>query len=303
MQTQNPHSSSSPIKGIILAGGRGTRLYPLTAIVSKQLQPVYNKPMVYYPLTTMLLAGVKEILLISTPQDLPRFRELLGTGTQWGIRLDYAEQAEPRGIAEALIIAETFLGESGAFLMLGDNLIYGHLDFLRETVRTTTTDATIFGYQVSDPTRYGVVDFDAQTGKAISIEEKPKRPKSPWAVPGMYVYPPGVSEKAKALVPSARGELEITDLNRLYLADGHLQVKTLGRGYAWFDTGTPQSLLDAAEFVHAIEERQGLIIGCPEEAALRMGYLSKTRFTQTVEALPACPYRDYLARLAETFSG
>lgn len=283
-------------KGILLAGGRGTRLYPMTAIVSKQLQPVYNKPMVYYSLTTLIVAGMQEILVISTPEDLPHFRTLLGDGSQLGLRFEYAEQAEPKGIAQALTIGADFIGDDGVMLMLGDNLIYGRLDFLREAVKATWIGATIFAHHVSDPERFGVVGFEG--AKAVSLEEKPQNPTSNWAVPGMYVYAPGVVDRARALQPSARGELEITDLNRGYLAEGLLRVQKMGRGIAWFDTGTPDALLDASQFVQAIETRQGLIIGCPEEAAYRMGRCDLEAFEGAVSRLPPSPYRDYVARIA-----
>lgn len=283
-------------KGILLAGGRGNRLYPMTAIVSKQLQPVYNKPMIYYSLTTLIVAGMHEILLISTPEDLPHFQALLGDGQRLGVGIQYAAQAEPKGIAQALTIGAEFIADEGAMLMLGDNLIYGRLDFLRRAVLDTTDGATIFAHHVADPERFGVVTFS--DGRATSLEEKPVNPRSSWAVPGMYVYGPGVVARARALKPSARGELEITDLNRTYLADGTLRVTKMGRGIAWFDTGTPDALLDASHFVQAIETRQGLIIGCPEEAAYRMGRCDLDAFEAAIQRLPPCPYRSYVARIA-----
>lgn len=286
------------MKGILLAGGRGTRLYPMTAVASKQLLPVYNKPMIYYPLTTLMLAGIREILLISTPEDVPRFTDLLGDGRQWGIRLEYVEQAQPRGIAEALLLGASFVGNDRVTLMLGDNLIYGEFHFLRDAVRETHAGACIFGYQVANPRDYGVVDFD-ETGLAVSLEEKPERPRSNWAVPGIYVYGPGVAREAARLKPSGRGELEITDLNRRYLEAGSLRAVPLGRGIAWFDTGTPEGLLDAASFVHAIETRQGLVIGSPEEAALRMGYLDTAGVESHIADMPSSPYRDYVRRIAQ----
>jgi glucose-1-phosphate thymidylyltransferase len=288
--------STESFKGILLAGGRGTRLYPLTAIVSKQLQPIYNKPMIYYPLTTLMLAGVREILVISSPEDVPRFRELMGDGSRWGVRLAYAVQKEPRGIAEALIIGREFIGGSSTFLMLGDNLIYGRLDFLRNVLATNGKDATIFAYEVDNPSAYGVVEFDDAL-KATSLEEKPKTPRSKYAVPGLYVYGPGVGARAEKLRPSSRGELEITDLNRAYLEEGRLKVMPMGRGIAWLDTGTPENLLQASTFVHTLESRQGLIIGCPEEVALGMGFISARELESTIGTLPASPYRSYLERI------
>lgn len=287
------------LKGILLAGGKGTRLYPMTAIASKQLQPVFNKPMIYYPLTTMVMAGVREVLLISGPDQLPFFKQLLGDGSQYGIEIEYAAQAEPRGIAEALIIGDEFAGNDPIFLMLGDNLIYGNLDVVRRARdRMGEDEATVFAYMVSNPSDYGVVEFDAH-GKAVSLEEKPKAPKSNWAVPGMYLYAPGAAARAKRQKPSARGELEITDLNRMYLQEGKLRVSRLGRGMAWFDTGTPSSLLDASSFVHAIESRQGLYVGCPEEAAVRVGFLGAQGLRKAIERLPSSPYREYIERLEE----
>jgi len=288
---------SSSIRGILLAGGRGTRLYPLTEVASKQLQPIYNKPMIYYPLTTLLLAGVREVLIISSPEDTPRFRSLLGDGSQWGIVLEYAVQDEPRGIAEALIIGEQFLGDATAMLMLGDNLIYGRLDFLRTAIAQNGDGATIFGYEVADPTSYGVVEFDKQ-GQVLSLEEKPTQPKSHWAVPGIYVYGPGVAARARAVEPSPRGELEITDLNKAYLAAGQLRALPMGRGIAWLDTGTPENLLEASQFVHTLESRQGLYVGCPEEAAFRAGFLDTDGLQKTAERCPkSSTYRAYLERL------
>jgi glucose-1-phosphate thymidylyltransferase len=282
----------------LLAGGRGTRLYPLTATVSKQLVAVFNKPMVYYPLTTMMLAGIREILVISTPDDLDRFRGLLGSGADWGIRIEYAEQAEANGIAEAVLIGEDFVEDNPMMLMLGDNVIYGRLDFLRSAVDQPGDHATVFAYQVEDPSQYGVVEFD-DDGSVLSLEEKPEHPKSRWAVPGIYLYPPGVADVARTIEPSPRGELEITDLNRRFLDMGRLHARRMGRGIAWFDTGTSRELLEAANFMEALERRQGLIIGSPEEAAYRMGYIDLAHFTAAIDQLPACQYRDYLARVAE----
>ncbi len=285
-------------KGILLAGGRGTRLYPLTAITSKQLVAIYNKPMIYYSLTTLMLAGIREILVISTPEDLPRFEALLGTGEQWGMSLEYAVQDQPRGIAEALVIGADFSGADPSMLMLGDNLFYGRFDFLRLAMEGHGDHATVFAYQVGNPSEYGVVEFGSD-GHAVSLEEKPEAPRSRWAVPGIYLYPPGVGERVKAQQPSARGELEITDLNRAFLNEGRLKVQPLGRGIAWFDTGTPRSLLEASNFIEAVEQRQGLIIGSPEEVAYRMGFIDLAGFNHTVSRLPGSSYREYLERVPD----
>jgi glucose-1-phosphate thymidylyltransferase len=287
-----------PYKGIVLAGGRGTRLFPLTAIVSKQLQPIYDKPMVYYPLTTLMLAGIRDILVISTPEDLPRFQSLLGDGERWGVSLSYAEQAEPKGIAQALLIAEAFLDGSPSVLLLGDNLIFGDLAFLRVGIERNGDGATVFAYQVGDPRAYGVVEFD-EGFRVLSLEEKPENPRSSWAVPGLYVYGADAPARTAALTPSARGELEITDLNRSYLASGDLKAGPMGRGIAWLDTGTPESLLDAANFVAAIQRRQGLVIGSPEEAAWRSGYIDLDGFQDAVSALPRSSYRETLQRVID----
>jgi glucose-1-phosphate thymidylyltransferase len=288
------------VKGILLAGGRGTRLYPLTAIVSKQLQPIYNKPMIYYPLTTLIVAGIREVLLITTPEDAPRFQALLGDGSRWGIEIAYVEQAEPRGIAEALLLGAAFVGDASVVLMLGDNLFYGRLDFLREAIASNGEGASIFAYKVADPGAYGVVEFDAQH-RVLSLEEKPAAPRSSFAVPGVYIYGPGVAARAATLRPSARGELEITDLNRIYLQEGKLRARAMGRGIAWLDTGTHDALLQASQFVHALETRQGLVIGCPEEAATRMGFLSAEGLRRCLQGMPAGPYRAYLEGVAEEF--
>ncbi len=283
--------------GILLAGGKGTRLYPMTSIVSKQLQPIYDKPMIFYSLTTLMVAGVREILLISTPDDIPRFQELLGDGTRWGIELTYAVQDEPRGIADAFRVGADFCaGREKTMLMLGDNLIYGRLDFLRTAVSSNSDGATIFAYQVANPSEYGVVEFDRDY-RVLSLEEKPAKPKSSWAVPGIYVYGSDVVERAKALKPSARGELEITDLNREYLHEGKLKAQPMGRGIAWLDTGTPENLLNASNFVHAIESRQGLIVGSPEEVAFRMGFIDEAGLERAIETLPNSPYRKYVEGL------
>ncbi|HTX21449.1 MAG TPA: glucose-1-phosphate thymidylyltransferase RfbA [Candidatus Aquilonibacter sp.] len=282
------------MKGIILAGGAGSRLYPLTLVASKQLQPVYDKPMVYYPLTTLIEGGIRELCLISTPQDLPRFRQMLGDGSRFGVTIDYREQAKPAGIAQAFLIAESFVGGDGVTLVLGDNIFYGDDSFHR-AFREFKSGATIFGYHVHDPERYGVVEFDAD-GHAISIEEKPKLPKSNYAVPGLYIYDNEVVGITKNLKPSARGELEITDVNVAYLRRKELRVQRLARGFAWLDAGTSSSLHDASAYVQTIETRQGIKIGCPEEAAFRHGFLSLARLEEQVGQMPNCEYRNYLER-------
>ncbi|MBW8780832.1 MAG: glucose-1-phosphate thymidylyltransferase RfbA [Verrucomicrobia bacterium] len=286
-------------KGILLAGGSGTRLYPLTLAVSKQLMPVYDKPMIYYPLSVLMLAGIREILVISTPLDLPLFRRLLGDGTQFGLRLSYAEQPSPDGLAQAFTIAGDcgFLDQQPAALVLGDNLFYGH-DFASsvQAANAQTDGATIFGYHVAEPSAYGVVEF-APDGRVLSLEEKPARPKSNYAIPGLYFYDAEVVALARSLKPSARGELEITDLNRLYLERGKLRVELLGRGTAWLDTGTHDSLLDAAQFVQVIENRQGLKIACLEEIAFRQGWIDRAGLNAQIERLGKSSYGAYLARL------
>ena len=280
------------MKGIILAGGVGSRLYPLTLVASKQLQPVYDKPMVYYPLTTLMASGVREFCLISTPHDLPRFKQLLGDGKAWGISIEYREQAKPGGIAQAFLIAESFIGKGDVTLILGDNIFFGGDAFPR-AYEQFKGGATIFGYYVRDPERYGVVTFDAQ-GRAVSIEEKPSAPRSNYAVPGVYIYDNEVINIAKNLKPSLRGELEITDVNVEYLRRGQLKVVRLSRGFAWLDAGTSTSLHDASAYVQTIEKRQGIKIGCPEEAALRRDFLSAKEFEALLARMPNCEYRDYL---------
>lgn len=282
-------------KGILLAGGAGNRLYPLTLIASKQLQPVYDKPMVYYPLATLMMAGIDNILIISTPHDTPRFEALLGTGSRWGIRLSYKVQPEPKGIAQAFLVGEEFIGKEPVCLILGDNIFYGKIG-LDKIAGEFAGGATIFGYNVHDPERYGVVEFDAG-GNAISIEEKPSHPKSSYAVPGLYLYDGRVVEIAKAIRPSDRGELEITDVNLEYLHRGELRVEKLGRGIAWLDTGTHQSLLEASHFIGTLEARQGLKIACLEEIALRMGYIDCRGMEAVIAATPKSSYRDYLTRI------
>jgi len=284
-------------KAILLAGGAGTRLFPLTKIVCKQLLPIYDKPMICYPLSTLMLGGLREVLIITTPKDLPMLRDYLGDGTHLGIRIEYAEQPKPEGIAQAFLISAKFLGASGASLILGDNIFYGKLDFYRDAL-AIERGACIFGYQVRDPQRYGVVEFDA-AGKAISLEEKPKQPKSQYAVPGLYVYDERVVDLCRSLHPSARGELEITDLNLLYLKEKQLHVKLLSRGMAWLDTGTQTSLLEAGNYIATIEHRQGLKIACLEEVALRTGFINQSQLSKIIDRLPKGEYRDYLQMVCD----
>lgn len=291
------------LKGIILAGGSGTRLYPLTLAISKQLLPVYDKPMIYYPLTTLMLAGIRDILVISTPRDTPIFESALGDGRQWGVKLSYAVQQEPRGIAEAFVVGADFIGESTCALILGDNIFFGHAmpDYLLRAAKRDN-GATVFAYRVSDPERYGVVEFD-QRQRAVSLEEKPRTPRSDWAVTGIYFYDQSVVERAKKLKPSPRGELEITDLNRGYLEEGQLHVEMMGRGFAWLDTGTHDSLHEASTFIKVIETRQGLKIACPEEIAFHAGYIGAADVEAQARKLGKTEYAQYLldlVRHAET---
>jgi len=284
-------------RGIILAGGSGTRLYPVTQVVSKQLLPIYDKPMVYYPLSTLMLAGIRDILIISTPQDTPRFQELLGDGSKWGLNLSYAVQPSPDGLAQAFIIGKDFIGEAASVLILGDNIFYGHdLSAMLQRANARDEGATVFAYPVNDPERYGVAEFDA-AGRVVSLEEKPAKPKSRYAVTGIYFYDNSVCELAASLKPSLRGELEITDLNRLYLERGQLTCENMGRGMAWLDTGTHESLLDASQYIETIERRQGLKIACPEEIAYRQGWIDGAAIKQLAKPMLKNAYGQYLLRL------
>ena len=287
----------SVTKGIILAGGTGSRLYPLTKVASKQLMPIYDKPMIYYPLSTIMMAGIREVLIISTPHDLPRFIDLLGNGSELGIKISYTAQEHPEGIAQAFILGREFIDQQPVCLILGDNIFYGKYLFL-ESIRNFSSGALIYGYYVKDPERYGVIEFD-RTGRAISLEEKPKQPKSNFAVPGLYVYDHQVADLAAAMQPSARGELEITDLNRIYLERAQLKVRKIGRGVAWLDTGTHQSLLEASHFIGTLEQRQGLKFGCLEEVAWRMDFIDQDNLKNTLQKMPDSPYRDYLKEILQ----
>jgi len=293
------NTTTNTRKGIILAGGSGTRLYPVTQAVSKQLMPVYDKPMVYYPLTTLMLAGIRDVLLISTPQDTPRFAELLGDGSQWGMRIEYAVQPSPDGLAQAFIIGRDFVGGGPSALVLGDNIYYGHdLVKILQSAHERTTGASVFAYHVHDPERYGVVAFDAQQ-RAISIEEKPKQPKSNYAVTGLYFYDEQVCDIAASIKPSSRGELEITDVNQRYLEQGQLHVEMMGRGYAWLDTGTHDSLHEAAGFIATLQKRQGLMVACPEEIALAQGWIGAADVERLAAPLAKTGYGQYLLRLVK----
>ncbi len=287
------------MKGIILAGGHGTRLYPLTVYTSKQLLPVYEKPMIYYPLSTLMLGGIREIAIISTPRDIPQYEALLGTGEKWGLKLKYYKQDKPRGLSDAFIVCKDFIGDDSVSLILGDNIFYGNMR-LEEVYSGFNSGALIFGYPVNDPERYGIIEF-GDNGEILGIEEKPETPKSRYAIPGLYLYDNRAIEFAENLVPSSRGELEITDLNRRYLERGELEVQILGRGIAWLDTGTAESLQEASSFIQSIEKRQSYKIGCPEEISLRMGFIDLIQLKALVDELPSCEYRDYLVDFCDDY--
>ncbi len=289
----------SKTKGIILAGGKGTRLYPLTQVFSKQLQPIYDKPMIYYPLSTLMLGGIRDILIISTPQDTPNYERLLGDGSQWGISLTYVAQQAPRGLPEAFIYGRDFIGSDQVCLILGDNLFYGKLDFFREGL-ANNNGGTIFAYPVKDPRAYGVAEFD-RNGNVLSLEEKPKKPKSKFAIPGLYVFDSRAPEIASELKPSARGELEIVDMHKFYLNENNLRAEKIGRGVAWLDTGSPENLLDAGAFIEAIEKRQGMKIACLEEISLAMNFVDLEKYLKTVEQMPNCGYKNYCLEVAEEY--
>jgi glucose-1-phosphate thymidylyltransferase len=286
-------------KGIILAGGKGTRLYPMTHVFSKQLQPVYDKPMIYYPLSTLMLGGIRDILIISTPQDTPNFSKLLGNGANWGINIEYVVQENPAGLPQAFVLGEDFIDGNQSCLILGDNLFYGTLNFLRNGI-AKNDGGTVFAYKVDKPEDYGVVEFD-KNNKVISIEEKPKIPKSNFAIPGLYIFDSNVADYAKSLQPSARGEYEITDLQKVYLNQGRLNVQQIGRGVAWLDTGTPEALIDAANFIQAIEKRQGLKIACLEEVALLMDFINLNEYENSINLLPNCDYKNYCLKILKEY--
>lgn len=294
------------MKGIILAGGSGTRLYPMTSVLSKQLQPIYDKPMIFYPLSILMLAGIKDILIISTERDTPHIENLLGDGSSYGIKLQYQVQTAPRGLAEAFILGEKFIGHENVALILGDNLFQGEINFFRDAVKAqedanTSFKARVFGYYVEDPRAYGVVEMERESGRVLSIEEKPQQPKSHYAIPGIYIFDNTAPARAKAQKPSLRGELEITDLMHSYLKEDQLGVQIIGRGVTWLDTGTCESLLEAGQIIHAIEKRQGFKVACLQEIAIRKGYLSKPEYLKQLEKVPKSPYKDYLLRVGEEF--
>lgn len=285
------------MKGIILAGGAGTRLYPLTKIITKQLQPVYDKPMIYYPLSLLMMGGVKEILIITTPHDQIHFKNLLGDGSQWGIHLQYTIQEKPTGLPDAFILGEQFIGQDDVTLILGDNLFYGDIKFFKNALKNKDFKAKAFAYPVADPERYGVIEFEPKTFKVLSLEEKPTQPKSKYAIPGLYIFDSSVSSKAKQIKPGKRGETEIVELLKMYMNEGQLSAEVITRGVAWLDTGTPKSLLEASAYISAIEERQGLKVACLEEIALRMGFISKDKYSQELEKLPNSGYKTYLKEI------